>query len=395
MYTNIPVNEAIEVLFNKMKNKKFNFYCFDADDIISLVYVIFNSAYFTFNGSLFKQIKGLSMGNKLSGILADLFIDKIEKQLVETHNIFYYYRYVDDILLILKSKEEANALLDEFNKVHPELKFEIEHPINGKLGLLDFSVEIINGKACFKPFAKAARSDIFVSGDSAIPNTQKVAIVKNEWERIRKRCSSNSEIKKEKSRFIFKLQRNGHKNLPYLNVKNFIPREKVTNQSERIFYLSIPFLSDAVNANIRKLLRPLGLNIRLSHKSKFLKNVLNPNKGLKTNKESICKLKNCKMDDKSKCFISNVVYSLVCMECKAEYIGSTLRHLHTRVKEHFTLSSSSVFSHNVTCGKKWKISILCKCDNVGDLRIKEAILIKDKHPFLNKKEDLLKLSVII
>jgi hypothetical protein len=101
------------------------------------------------------------------------------------------------------------------------------------------------------------------------------------------------------------------------------------------------------------------------------------------------------MPDKSMCLRTNVVYSLVCKQCQAQYIGSTRRHLHTRIKEHLTLSSSSVYSHRSVCGNDWIISILSSCRNVTDLRIKEALHIKDSHPKLNKKEDLLKLSVII
>jgi uncharacterized protein YlxP (DUF503 family) len=101
------------------------------------------------------------------------------------------------------------------------------------------------------------------------------------------------------------------------------------------------------------------------------------------------------MPDKSICLRTNVVYSLVCKQCQAQYIGSTKRHLHTRIKEHFTLSSSAVFSHKSVCRNEWTVSILSSCRNVADLRIKEAIHIKDSHPKLNKKEDLLKLSVIV
>jgi hypothetical protein len=57
--------------------------------------------------------------------------------------------------------------------------------------------------------------------------------------------------------------------------------------------------------------------------------------------------------------------------------------------------ASSVFAHSAFCGGGWEVSILARSDSVANMRFKEAILIKDKKPQINKKEELSKLSVLV
>ena len=89
--------------------------------------------------------------------------------------------------------------------------------------------------------------------------------------------------------------------------------------------------------------------------------------------------------------LANVVYKFQCL-CEANqiYIGKTVRHLATRVKEHSN-STSAIGKHLEQC-------VLCKenisCDSFKildcgtsdvDVSIKEALHIKDKKPGLNKQ----------
>ena len=51
---------------------------------------------FSFNGKLYKQADGCSMGNPLSPTLANIFMCKLEEDVVTPRNLPFYDRYVDD-----------------------------------------------------------------------------------------------------------------------------------------------------------------------------------------------------------------------------------------------------------------------------------------------------------
>ena len=60
--------------------------------------------YFQYNNQCFKPQKGIIMGSPLSGTLAELYLQKIEKdhikQSLDSNEISYYKRYADDIIII-------------------------------------------------------------------------------------------------------------------------------------------------------------------------------------------------------------------------------------------------------------------------------------------------------
>ena len=89
------------------------------------------------------------------------------------------------------------------------------------------------------------------------------------------------------------------------------------------------------------------------------------------------------------CFAQNVVYNVRCARCKKEYIGSTIRHLHTRIKEHLTSRVSAVYTHAQQCSGQFTVRILARARDETDLRIKEAIYITRNLPELNQKEEML------
>jgi len=85
----------------------------------------------------------------------------------------------------------------------------------------------------------------------------------------------------------------------------------------------------------------------------------------------------------------NVIYEIKCTTCDSTYIGSTIRPLHIRIREHLTMNNSSVYQHFSVCKDGHNIvKILATDSDPINIRIKEAILIKEKKPNMNTKEEL-------
>ena len=81
----------------------------------------------SFNDKLFKQIDGCSMGNPLSPVLANVFMAKLEADVVRPFNPPFYDRYVDDCFS-KKKKAGPDALFVRLNRYHPNIVFTVEEP---------------------------------------------------------------------------------------------------------------------------------------------------------------------------------------------------------------------------------------------------------------------------
>ena len=89
--------------------------------------------------------------------------------------------------------------------------------------------------------------------------------------------------------------------------------------------------------------------------------------------------------------MANVVYQFTCLcDANSTYIGKTIRHLATRVKEHAT-SPSAIKDHLsscITCKDNYSCNSFKVIDSANsdfEVSIKEALHIKHKNPSLNKQ----------
>jgi len=165
-----------------------------------------------------------------------------------------------------------------------------------------------------------------------------------------------------------------------------------------MFYIKLPFVNDEVNSRLRKIFLRRNVNARFYHKNNSLRDLLASNS---TPNEKECTLPNCPINDPKVCFQQSIVYEITCCVCHTTYIGSTVRILHTRTMEHLTNNTSSVFKHVNVCARhmdlmqRIKIRIIAKDRDPINLRIKEAILIKDKQPGLNSREEMSELALLV
>ena len=109
----------------------------------------------------------------------------------------------------------------------------------------------------------------------------------------------------------------------------------------------------------------------------------------KRENQETCNITNCPIQNPRLCTRKNVVYEVQCITCQSKYIGSTIRPLHQRIREHMQQSTSAVFQHLSSCqgAQGINVRILANEKDPKNLRIKEGILIEESNPSLNKKEE--------
>ena len=107
-----------------------------------LIQTILNQNYFSFQNKIYRPEKGVSMGSPISNTVTEIFLQNLEqsylKQLLDTNNIIFYTRYVDDILIIYNSTQITPEIInDQINKIHPNLHFTPTQEQNNTINFLD------------------------------------------------------------------------------------------------------------------------------------------------------------------------------------------------------------------------------------------------------------------
>ena len=69
------------------------------------------------------------MGTSISGPLAILYMDNVERKFLRLNPpLTIYARYIDDIFILTKNEEEANHIFNTINTIDNHINFTIEYP---------------------------------------------------------------------------------------------------------------------------------------------------------------------------------------------------------------------------------------------------------------------------
>ena len=103
------------------------------------------------------------MGSPLSPILAEIYMNNLENNIVENskhkHNIKLWVRYVDDILIIWTGTDrQLDQFHSEINNINGNITFTIEKG-NKTITYLDLTTQIKDNKLHYKIYRKHRLSD--------------------------------------------------------------------------------------------------------------------------------------------------------------------------------------------------------------------------------------------
>ena len=374
--TTIPMQEAItNINFSKQ-------------DVSDLLQVMLNNMYFSFRDQVFRQREGSPMGSSISGILAILFMDKLETNALSSQlMISPSKRYVDDIYRQTTNEETADLFHHIINNVHPNLKFEIEKPETTPSGLslllFDFKVTISkDGNSSFEFYKKPAKNPYSSTINHLfLPNPNSTSFATNE----NTSRTDAPQIHLQQNTFDDFLCLNGYPE----NSKEQTKQSKNPNQT-----LNLPTQSGHTlrsrtflnNSTTRSLTFSENIPVRIAHKSYMLRQALSY-----TPKACKCTRDKCLISNTGFCLRWNAVYQLTCNSCDQQCIGSTTRFIHDRVKEHLDDENSSMKIHIYSCqNKDYKgidVKIIMSENDTANLCLYEAFYIRKCKPTLNSREE--------
>ncbi|XP_046387267.1 uncharacterized protein LOC124156652 [Ischnura elegans] len=137
LFTNVPIDDSLEII-RGLQTKGF------PEDYANLVEFCLRKTYFTWNGQIYEQAEGASMGSPLTPVVANLFMEKFEAEAMDSYSKKpkLWLRYVDDTFVIWPHGEKClQDYLRHLNAQHPAIKFTMEVEDNNQLPFLDVLVK--------------------------------------------------------------------------------------------------------------------------------------------------------------------------------------------------------------------------------------------------------------
>ena len=376
LFTNIPLEKAIDIAITKIRNHnqtlKLNNY-----ELRELFYYCTKYSNFTFNNEHFEQINGVAMGSPLAPILAHLFMSELEENINKFNGKKpeLYYRYVDDIFMILNGTQKDISKFKKFmNNLETTIKFTVDVQINNKLPFLDIMIERQNNTLITYVYHKPTDTGLYLKWVSNQPKQYKINLIKCLCNRASRICSSYNLLMKELDNYKKIFIANGY---PHNVIKKAMRKFELKKNDNNIqqqhnsmiqtVYISLPYYNE--------------ISIKLAKKIKMLLDL--PNKKVMFGYKSqtrISSLFSPTYREKKK-LNNQLIYQYNCQNCNYSYIGQTSRNVDQRKREHQNafkgIGNSKIADHCIQNKHQndWNYKILATESNDIKRLIKESLLM--------------------
>ena len=160
LYTNVPVNEAINDAANLLYLGRYVTPPVDKETFIALTKLAVTDVVLSSHDGCFRQVDGLAMDSQPAPQLANIWLAKFKESIKDDAKI--YEKYIDDILRSIK-ESLVEAKLREINRLQPNLKCTLEVEQDGKLPFLDIWIIHINDELHSKWHQKPSDTGLVMS----------------------------------------------------------------------------------------------------------------------------------------------------------------------------------------------------------------------------------------
>ncbi|BHF80819.1 hypothetical protein SprV_0702394700 [Sparganum proliferum] len=124
--------------------RRLNFLTAETDTTVSSsAQLLEKLTYFTFDGTIYEQVKGKPMGSPISGFIAEAVLQRSESLVFQHHKPKFWARYVDDTFVVIE-RDQVLTIKEHLNAVFPYIQFTIEEDENDQLAFLDVFVCVVD-----------------------------------------------------------------------------------------------------------------------------------------------------------------------------------------------------------------------------------------------------------
>ena len=127
----------------------------------------------------------MPMGSTLSPILANIVLQDLKQEIITANNIIssFYFRYVDDIVLVVH-KDKVEEILKLFNSYHERLRFTVDFGDENGINFLDVRLMRQEGRIIFDIYKKPTNSGRCLNYFSNHPLVHKRGVIIGQLDRI-------------------------------------------------------------------------------------------------------------------------------------------------------------------------------------------------------------------
>ena len=363
LFTRVPVNDLLQFLSEKLSNLELPL---QSAKIIALIELCIVDCRFIFNGMYYKQIFGMAMGNCLSPLLANIYMEFYENRYLPPliPNDVTWLRYVDDVLCIWPVNRNTEEFLLRLNTQVPTIKFTLETERNNCLPFLDVLIHRENNQLQYSVYRKPTNNLSYVHSYSYHDISVKKSIFVSMFIRAFRICSPpyfDSEIE-----IIYNIGKKLCYSVSFIDEcfgkakkSVYLPSNIAPINMERNI-LVLPYFNNFIH--IKKIFQCLNIHIVFRNDS-TLKRIV---------------IKNSPNSDQ------NIIYNIPCKDCNLSYIGQTSKPLTERVQRHkyevrqaFTTNSLYNHIHQHDHRIDWQgASILTRCNEIVSRNLAESALIQ-------------------
>lgn len=326
LYPSIPVKEALMYLEEWLDEQGSGAtWRYKVKQYMRLARLCMEERFFVYRGRYFKCLHGVSMGSPLSGLVSEVFMERMEEKLEKEDMLpRFWVRYVDDVFAVVQ-KDEVDETLRNLNKVHKNLKFTMEVEENGRIPFLDIMVKRNSGVLEFEIYRKPTSTQRFITNSSNHSTQHKMAAFRTMVHRMCSVPMRREDYNKELEYILETANKNGYTEG---SIRRLIKKEITRSRRQQLttFFQRREDSSKKQRAAItyhkrtqkklKKQLAKIGIEMIPTSKQFQLKNVLGTTK------------------DKKEWGEKSGVYRIECSHCGKKYIGQTKRLVAKRFQEH-------------------------------------------------------------
>ena len=336
LFTSIPVDKACTCIRTKLENDDTlsDRTQLDIHDILRLLQFVLSNSFFVYNDITYKQIHRCAMGSPVSVIVANLCMEVIEEQAIQsaTTSPKTWKRFVDDSFAII-NKNAITSFHDTLNSIGPHIKFTIEHEKGEQIAFLAMLISRRNNSISIHVYRKPTHTDRYLDYASHHDLKHKISTANTLINRSLNVPTTENGKLKELQHVSAALVSNGYPKTivsKVIKISKVIKTEKAMPSPEelvRTFFELIepsePCAGYATLPYIKGITEPLSRTLK-KHNIKVC------NKPLRTLEQEFPSVKHRPTTEEK----NNVIYKIPCKDCAWNYIRETGRSLKTRKAEH-------------------------------------------------------------
>ena len=385
LFTRVPTDHVLDFVSRKIDEKIINV-PIPKDCFLDLLRLCVNHNYFQFEKKFYRQKFGIAMGSPLSPVLANLFMEYIESELLPNivDGPVLWLRYVDDILFAWPDNMDFSYFFNQVNSLVPSIKFTCEWEQDDSIPFLDTTIHRLTSGFSFAVYRKPTHSNQFIHFFSWHPDHVKRGSLHTLFLRAYRICDGvylNREIDFLYNAFMRVGFPKRYIDIVHSRVKrNFFQTQNLSTPEPPPPTISLPY-SDYVQKSVVPIFKAHGCRV--------------VNYASNTIKRNLVKNRPPYMGDKNDL---PCVYKIPCKTCPRSYYGESGRGLATRVSEHERYvrreyKSKAVYKHKTHATPNHEIDFegaqaLYHSDNWYNRLVVESTLILTKNNFNNGQSTL-------